>query len=320
MLVTGGAGYLASTLLPLLEQENVALRVADLDFPPSPEPPGMVRVRADIRSPRFWEEHLGGVDVVFHLAAQTSAYAANADLAADLAINVMPMVHLIETCRKQQWRPFVLFSATATEFGAPKHLPVTEETPDDPLTIYDLHKLMSERYLKHAVREGILHGAALRLANVYGPGPRSRGVDRGVLNLMVRRALKGEDLVVYGDGEFLRDYVFVEDVARAFLLAAKAAEHVDGRHFVIGTGEGTTLAAAVSLVAERVRVRTGVRARVLHRDPPAGLSPIEFRSFTADSSAFTRATGWRPSCSLQEGIDRTIAACLEEARENSSGS
>jgi UDP-glucose 4-epimerase len=153
---------------------------------------------------------------------------------------------------------------------------------------------------------GAVKGAALRLANVYGPGPASSSADRGILNQMVRKALKGETLRIYGKGDFLRDYVYVEDVARAFALAADHVDAVNGKHFVISTGTGHTLAQAVRLVAERVAARTGRQALVEHVAPPASLSPIDTRNFVGDPSAFARATGWRPSVSLQEGIDRTI--------------
>ena len=87
---------------------------------------------------------------------------------------------------------------------------------------------------------------------------------------------------------------------------------MNGQHFVIGSGQGHTIAEAINLVAERVEKKTGQRAPVIHVDPPASLSPIEARNFVADTSRFTRATGWEARVSLVEGIDRTIDFFLSE--------
>jgi nucleoside-diphosphate-sugar epimerase len=246
------------------------------------------------------------VDVIFHLAAQTSAAKADADPDADLAINVAPVTALIETCRQLKTSPTVLFAGTVTECGLTDAIPVNETVPDHPITTYDCHKLMAERALEQADREGIIRGVTLRMPNLYGPGPRSSSADRGILNRMIRRALAGEALTVYGAGEYIRDYLFVEDAARAFLAAAENMESVHGRHFVIGTGIGTTIKGAFELVAERVAARGHARVEVNRVEPPGPLPAIETRNFVAEARQFQQASGWRAAVGLQAGIDRTI--------------
>src|SRR2546425_980791 len=134
--------------------------------------------------------------------------------------------------------------------------------------------------------------------------------ERGILNTMIRKALDGETLTIYGKGDYLRDYVYVQDVAKAFLMAGANIERVDGQHFVLGSGHGHTLEDTFNLVAQRVALKTGQQVQVTHIKPDGPLSPIETRSFVADSSKFIHATGWRPSCSLGEGIDRTVESYL----------
>jgi nucleoside-diphosphate-sugar epimerase len=246
------------------------------------------------------------VDVIFHLAAQTSAAKANADPLEDVSINVLPMVSLLEACRQAQSVPTVLFAGTATECGLASSLPVDETVSDEPVTIYDLHKLVAENYLKFYCHQGAVRGATLRLANVYGPGPPSSNTDRGILNLMVRRALAGEELTVYGTGEYLRDYIFVDDVARAFIAAAENMEAVKGGHYLIGSGTSRTVVEAIQQVAARVASKTGIEVPVVHAVPPGTLSPIDTRNFTASTTLFQGRTGWRAMVSLTEGIDRTI--------------
>ena len=267
-------------------------------------------VVGDIRDRAIWESTLQDSDIVFHFAAQTSVYAANENPFADLEINVLPIVHLLETCRQKGLQPIVLFSGTVTEAGIPIRLPVDENHPDKPITMYDLHKLMAENYLKYAVNQKIVRGAILRLANVYGPGPQTSRAERGILNTMIRKALDGETLTIYGKGDYLRDYVYVQDVAKAFLMAGANIERVDGQHFVLGSGHGHTLEDTFNLVAQRVALKTGQQVQVTHIKPDGPLSPIETRSFVADSSKFIHATGWRPRYSLGEGIDRTVESYL----------
>jgi nucleoside-diphosphate-sugar epimerase len=246
------------------------------------------------------------VDVIFHLAAQTSAAWADAHPEEDFSVNVAPVVSLVETCRKMEISPTVVLAGTATECGLTDSLPVNESVPDHPITIYDEHKLAAENALKKADQQGVLQAATLRLANLYGPGPRSSSADRGVLNLMVRRALSGEELTVYGTGEYMRDYLFVKDAALAFLAAAEHIESVHGGHFVIGTGAGTTIKKAFELVAERVAARGGTKAEVKRIDPPTSLPVIETRNFVADSTRFEEQAGWNTLIDLKAGIDRTV--------------
>lgn len=313
ILITGGAGYLATNLVGLLQDVDchiVRLVRPGAVFAPVTGAAQIEQATGDVRDRATWERALADASIVFHFAAQTSAYVANEDPPADLDCNVVPMLNLLETCRKQGWRPTVLFSSAVTVAGIPSRLPVDETHADRPMTVYDLHKLMAEHYLKYYVNQGIVRGAVLRLANVYGPGPKSSRSDRGILNQMVRRAVAGEALTVYGQGDHLRDYLYVEDVALAFLEAAERIEAVNGRHFVVGSGKGCTIAQVLNLVADRVALRTGKRVAVTHVDPPFPQSPIEGRDFVADSRLFRQATGWQPRYSLSEGIDRTIEAFL----------
>ena len=309
ILITGGAGYLATNIITLLAETDC--RIIRVDRPGVPFVPLIGKfsfhdIEGDIRERVIWESLLDDVHIVFHLAAQISVYVAEQDPQADLAINVMPMLHMLETCRKKKLNPVVAFAGTVTEAGLTEHLPVNEDCSDHPITVYDLHKLMAENYLKHYTRNGIAKGVILRLANVYGPGPKSSSADRGVLNMMIRKALQGQTLTVYGEGIYLRDYVYVEDVAQAFLSAVANIDSVSGKHFMIGSGEGHTISQAINLVAKRTAMRTGNHVPVVNIEFPSFLSPIEFRHFVADTHQYTRLTGWGAKWSLTEGIDATI--------------
>jgi nucleoside-diphosphate-sugar epimerase len=313
ILVTGASGYLATNLIRWLKEINCTVVRLSRSGRLSPinGHANIVDVTGDICARETCQQVLEDVDIVFHFGAQTSVYVANENPIADFQANVMPMLTLLETCRNKAVHPIIVFSGTATEVGIPESLPVNEACRDYPITIYDIHKLMAENYLKYYSRQGIVYGTTLRLTNVYGPGPKSSSSDRGVINIMIRRALAGEQLTVYGQGVYLRDYVYVEDVVFAFLKAAIHIAQLNGRHFVLGSSQGHTIADVINLVAERAALKTGHRVPVKHIEPPFLQSAIEQRNFVADTQQFALAADWQAHYSLTEGIDRTLETLLE---------
>jgi len=267
---------------------------------------GVADVIGDIKEKDVWQKALEKVDIVYHFAGQSNVYEANDCPLSDMMSNVVPMTNLLDVCRSNRMYPIVVFAGTATEVGIPAKLPVNENQEDVPVTIYDLHKLIAENYLEYYARQGVIQGTTLRLANVYGPGPKSSSAGRGVMNLMIERALHGERLTIYGKGEFLRDYVYIEDVVSAFMQAAMFIQRLNGKHYVLGSGEGYKIADAINTIADRAALVTGKRVLVEHIEPPTGLSPIEDRVFVADSTAFSDMTEWKARYSLVEGIDKSL--------------
>ena len=307
--VTGASGFIGAQLVERLADHSCTIvRVSRSPARPLPHRRAtIVDVIGDVAARDTWNR-IADADVIFHLAAQTSVAVAEENADRDFDANVAPMRHLLAACRERNRRPMVVFAGTVTEAGLPRSLPVNEDAPDDPITTYDRHKLMAERDLEDAAARGDVFGATLRLANVYGPGAHGRRADRDVLNRMIGVALSGHALTLYGSGEQLRDYIYIDDVVEAFMLAALHAEGVSGRHFVIGSGCGTRIRDAFALVAERVARSTGRRVDVTPVMPPVPLGDIDRRDFVADHAKFSALTGWRPGIRLAEGIDRTIEA------------
>jgi nucleoside-diphosphate-sugar epimerase len=314
VLVTGAGGYIGTYVASLLRGVPCTLRAI---VPPervdahrtvleAVGPTAVEMVGSDLRAERNFERLVEGCDVVFHLAAQTSHYEANAHPSEDLAINVQPVVRLLEGCRDHGLSPRIVFASSATVVGLPSTLPVTEEATCHPITIYDVHKLCAERYFEHFSRAHGIHSCSLRLANVYGTSAAVTKPHRGVVNQMVKRALAGEDLTVYGSGEWLRDYVHVSDVAAAFLHAGAApAGAVSGRSFNVCTGTGTRFVDVLSLIAKEAAKISGKTSRIVRVDKT--LSAIDERSYIGDISALIRATGWKPKMDLQGGIAELLS-------------
>lgn len=301
ILLTGASGLIGTALVDRLQGQGHHLicqsRRAHDDVA------GIRWVGHDLLHDSWENLSLPEIDVVYHLAGQTSTYNAKQDPIHDLSVNVLAFLRLLEYFRSSDQHPFVVLAGTATEVGLPEQLPIDEDLPDHPITFYDISKLTAEQYLKQYVREGFVRGCSLRLCNVYGRSQTGQQKDRGILDKIFQRAMSGEDITVYGDGNYLRDYVFIDDVVSAFMQAPLHPERTNGRDFYIGSGQGVYLKDAFLKVASMVERSTGVKVGCQFLPPPDGLSEIEFRNAVVNPTAFTQATGWEPRHDFDSGIE-----------------
>lgn len=312
VVVTGGYGYIGAALAAALRETSA--RVVLVSRTVRPHVPGTEALTADVRTTAGWTQILERADIVFHLAGGTSARAAARDEAASLESTVRPVMLLVAAAQAAPRVPRVVYSSTATVYGVTDRLPIAEDTEPKPATTYDRHKLCAEQELARASHRGVLEGVSLRLPNVYGPSAgTSAAPDRGVLNRVARLALEGAEVPLYGGGRYVRDYVYIDDVVRAFCMAAVRAE-MKGASFNVGSGTGTTVRDAFALVAERAERLTGRRARLLDAPWPPETDPIESRSFVADIRRVASWCGWRPAVSLPDGIDRLLASTARFSR------
>lgn len=318
ILVTGASGVVAAALLRHLVMFHC--KIICQYNKQTPKLDGysefvaeVVCVQGDLRDENFWENLLPGVDLVFHLAAQTSAYHANKHPSDDLILNLMPIARFLETAEKRHFRPVLINAGTVTQVGLTYQGPVDETALDCPETIYDIDKLAGEHYVRcYGQRMGGM-SVTLRLANVYGPAPNNSQAERGLTNRMICLALEGKSLLVYGSGSQVRDYIYVDDVAMAFVYAGACIEHINGRHFVIGSGKGCTIYEMATAVSHVVGEIKGHRVTVENIQEPEGMLAIEKRHFVANTRAYFHYTGWQPRWSLAQGLYET--ACYYQSMD-----
>jgi len=311
VLVTGGNGYIAYNLIKLLKDTDLFLTRFDSRIDEWPDIQNnskinFTNIENDIKNREVLESVLPDFDIIFHLAAQTSNYIADSDPANDIGINLIPLVNILDICEKKSLSPIIIFSGTATEVGLNNRWPVNEKFKDYPVTIYDLNKLLAETYLNYFCRKGIVSGATLRLANVYGPGPVSSSKDRGIVNMMIRKAIEKLPLPLYGNGEFIRDYIYIDDVVKALCSAAENIDKINGRYFYIGSGRGHSLISLFNTIISECYERTGFKPEIKYTEFPKNLSVIEKRHFVANIDKFVDSTKWLPETNLKRGIGLTI--------------
>ena len=305
IVITGARGYIGCALAKRLTEEGKPLRLVSRAVKSSlteMDGPNVEHVIADLSEDAAWSKLMAGAGAIVHLSSRTDLRSAEVDPAGDADINIAPVRAMVRAAERNSSPVKVVFASTVTIVGNQNANPVDERTPDRPCSVYDRHKLACETILREASARGVLHACSLRLSNVYGYGRSSVNANRGILNVMMKRAAAGETLPIYGDGAYIRDFTHLDDVVAAFQAAIASDSIGDGRHFVIATGKGHSLAETFGMVADEAMVRIGRRPEICHIPEPVDLQPIERRNFIGESRLFRAATGWQPAFSLKAGI------------------
>jgi UDP-glucose 4-epimerase len=323
IVITGARGYIGCALARRLAGDGYALRLASRTKdggPVVPEAPGRIEhVAANLREEESWEHLIEDADAVVHLSARTNLRAAEADPAADESLNVKPVRGLIRAAaRKRRSELIVVFASTVTIVGPRHELPVDELTPDNPVSVYDRHKLLCERLFADATERGLMRSCSLRLSNVFG-GSVSKNLNRGILNQMIGRAVKGEPITIIGDGQYVRDFIHLDDVVDAFRSALVREQVHDGRHYVIASGEGRTLADAFAVISREGSRITGRSVDLQHVAEPEDLHIIERRNFVGNSNLFRTKTGWMAQFDFESGVRRSLSEVLCRLSKTSAG-
>lgn len=309
VLVTGGLGFIGSNLAHRLVKLGSRVSIVDALVPSHGgsyrniggiEDVVAVRV-ADMQSPRVAKEAVAGQEVIFNLMGQVSHVDSMANPRKDAEYNFLSHLSLLEACRRYNREAKVVYAGTRGQYGRPEYTPVDEGHPLRPIDVNGVNKQAAEGlHLVYHRAHGI-RTVSLRLSNTYGPRQLMKHNRQGFIYWFVRQALEGQTIVIYGDGSQLRDFVYVDDVVDAFLLAG-AREAADGEAFNVGSGRPTSVLEAAKLVIEACG-RGGYRLMPF----PEDRERIEIGDYYADTRKIERALGWRACVPLREGMRRTVA-------------
>lgn len=304
-LVTGGAGFIGSTLVDRLLAEGHDVTVVDDLSHGKMENLGDARaaggdrfafVRADVLDVD-WDDLLGRVrpEVIFHLAAQIDVRESVADPVHDAELNIIGTIRIADAAVRHGVRKIVFTSSGGSIYGNPDSFPVGEDQEVRPMSPYAASKAAAEQYLNMFRRLHGLDCSHIAPANVYGPRQDPHG-EAGVVAIFAQHLLAGEPTRVFGDGANTRDYVFVGDVVDAFVRAAGTVG--SGMRFNIGTGVETSDRDLHSLVAAAAGAPDEPEVA------PARLGDVP-RS-VLDASLAREVLGWEPAVGIAEGVRRTV--------------
>jgi UDP-glucose 4-epimerase len=309
VMITGGLGFIGSNLAHHLVSLGAEVLLVDSLIPDAGGNPFNIaaiadRVRVsstDLRDRDGMRELVAGQDVIFNLAGQVSHIDSMRDPYADLEINCLSQLTLLEACRQANTSAKVVFAGTRQIYGRPDSLPVSESHLVRPTDVNGINKAAGEHY--HLVYNNVfgVRACSLRLTNVYGPRQLIRHNRQGFIGWFIRLALEGRTIQIYGDGAQIRDFVHVDDAADAFLRAG-ASDLCNGEAYNVGGHEPISHRELTALL-----IAAAGSGRVEYVEWPSEKKAIDIGSFYADSSKFHAATGWTPSIPLREGLASTLA-------------
>ncbi len=306
-MLTGGAGFIGSHIADHLINRGDRVTIIDNLSTGNRKNihPDARFVHLDIRDPQLAEVFAADLpDAVIHQAAQISVSRSMVDPLEDARINIAGTLALLELSRQHGVKRFLMASSAAV-YGDPQQLPIDENHPQNPYSPYGISKLAAEHYLAAYARNYDMACCVLRYANVYGPRQIAKG-EGGVVSIFCEKVIAKEAPVIEGDGEQTRDFVYVEDVARANLAA------LDGQRtgvFNIGTQQETSV---------RALVRTMAAARGFEITPVYG-PPREgdIRSSVLKATKAKQILHWESQIGLQAGLKQTFQYYEQLAEEES---
>jgi UDP-glucose 4-epimerase len=298
-LVTGAAGFIGSHLVDRLMADGY--QVTGIDDLSSGKlsnlPTGLDLRTLDIRNPEV-RDVVADIrpSLVLHLAAQMSVAVSAKQPQLDADVNIGGTLNLLEGIRAVSGLKTRLlhFSSGGTVYGEPENLPADESTPVHPLSPYAASKLAVETYLPIYERLCGLEYSIVRLGNIYGPRQDPHG-EAGVVAIFARAMLSGDEFKIFGDGNDLRDYVFVEDVVEAVVAIVESGRQGP---FNISSGIGTSPNQIFSLIAELC----GHADDPVYGPPRAG----DVDQIFLDNSKAKRELGWAPKVDMKDGLRFTV--------------
>ena len=322
-LITGGCGFIGTSLIKILQKEGGhAIRVVDnltvgsrkdlalvCDFEevttPHPSPltshsPAQL-VTGDILDEKLAIQASKGMDVIVHLAANTGVGPSVENPRGDCYANVIGTFNYLEAARLNNVPRFIFASS-----GAPAgevEPPIHEELPPHPVSPYGASKLAGEGYCSAYFRTFGVETVALRFGNVYGPGS---GHKNSVVAKFIKQALSGEILEIYGDGTQTRDFIYIDDLIRAVLLAA-GCDNIGGEVFQIATNKETTVGEMTDILVSVLNQRGVSDVKVLNGETRLGDVKRNF----SDTTKAREKLGWQTRMTLKEGLANTVKYFLD---------
>ena len=298
ILVTGGAGFIGSHVVDLLVAQGFEVVIVD-DLSTgraSNLNPAAKFYQVDIRSPQLWEVfEAEKPDYVSHHAAQMDVRRSVAQPLFDADINILGSINLIETAKDFNVKRFIYISTGGAVYGEPESLPCDESHPVNPICQYGASKHTVEHYLyMYHVNYGLKY-TVLRYPNVFGPRQDPHG-EAGVVAIFTGKMLAGEAVMINGDGNQTRDFVYVGDCAKANHLAL-TVDHQPGI-YNLGWGRPTSINEICSVLVNI----TGYTLPIEYGAAKVG----ETRHIYLDASKIKKDLGWEPTITLEQGLEKTV--------------
>ncbi len=302
VLVAGATGFLGANCVYALDRLDADVTIVTRS--PRGALPGFAGtvVQGDLIHRDVADAVVHDQDIVFDFLGYPRLTPSATEPVGDLEAELRPHINLFLACAHAQPRPTLVHCSSRLVYGAPRYLPVDEQHPTIPRSIYAVHKLAMEHYLETLEQTHSLRRIVVRLSSPFGPnGGRGEPGRFGVLNQFMVRAVLNKPITIFGTGEQMRDYIFIDDVVRAFLLLG-ASERCVGETFNLGGEKGVRLRDAAYTIA-----RLAGGSPVRHEPWPNEARAVETGSYCTDLRKIRSCIPLGDTTSFQEGAQRTLA-------------
>ncbi|MCD7109680.1 NAD-dependent epimerase/dehydratase family protein [Rhizobium sp. DKSPLA3] len=297
VLVIGASGFLGKAVCVRLSE--LGYRLTGLSRSPKPENLGNVEldwVQADAADLKAVARTCHGQSAVIYLASGASPARADTEPYMDFTSGPALALVALEACRMQSVNRFIFASSGGTIYGKASEVPTNENYQPRPEGIYGLGKLTIEHYMELFQKLYGMKCVSLRIANPFGPGQKMAG-GQGVIAYALNSAMSGEPFNIFGDGEHIRDFVYITDVANAFHECLKYDGNVPA--FNVGSGVGVSINAVIKMI-DRCLGGSGLQ---INRLPPRAVDvPVSL----LDTRLILAETGWRPLVNIEDGLKATV--------------
>ena len=294
VVVIGGGGFLGSYLVETLLANNQDVRVFDrpgaryLEYSSQQ---GANIVTGNFLDPNAVGNAISDCDIVYHLVSATAPQTSNKNPRYDVEANLIGTLQLLEQMRSANVKKIIFASSGGTVYGIPREIPIKESHPTDPISPYGITKLAIEKYLHLYWTLYGMDYCILRIANAYG-ARQPITQTQGVIAAFLGKAVSKEEIMIWGDGSILRDYVYASDIANAFLQAS--LYHRELKVFNIGSRHGHSLNDLISVIENIIQVPLQVKYL------PG--RPFDVPVNILDISRAKRHLNWEPKVLLEDGI------------------
>lgn len=294
VLVIGGNGFIGSHLVDHLLKKGHHVRVFDSAYERFRQPLKNVdyRISSIENIPDLYEALLG-IDVVFHLASASVPSTSNIDTVSDVQKNLVPTLNLLDLLVKLGIQRIVYFSSGGAVYGNTEEEFVTEDHPLNPISSYGIVKLTNEMYLSLYQRIYGIKPLVVRPANPYG-SRQGHYMAHGVISTFLRRILKNEELVVYGDGSAVKDFIYIEDLID---ICYKLFEHEETGVFNIGSGSGVS----INEIVQKIKLITGTESLIKYNTKQI----YDVDRFVLSLVKLNKLIGGYQYTNLETGISKT---------------
>lgn len=299
-VIFGGSGFIGSNIADRFLQEGHQLRIFERPrvqpYRQFSDTENVEWMTGDILSNHDLSAAIDGMDVVLHLVSTTLPKSSNDDPIYDVQSNVVGTLQMLNAMVAKKVGKIIFISSGGTVYGTPKYLPIDEQHPTDPLVSYGITKLAIEKYLQMFASLHGIKAVTLRVANPYGERQRIETA-QGAVGVFLHHALKNTPIEIWGDGSVSRDYIYIADVAEAFLKAV----NYEGSHrvFNVSSGQGTSLNELIAAL-ENVLGKSIERRYLAAR-------PFDVPVSILSNQLAQEQLHWTPLTSMSEGIRRTAA-------------